>query len=546
MNGIEFKGFLKRLGDRIYGAILSVPVNIKISGIVLLPVLVLGFSLNYWITTGLSDWLSYLLTDVRVEAAMRAGSRSVVLVTILAAAGSIILASALTFILTRPLLTLREMAQKVADGDLGARAVVWSNDEIGDVAMAVNTMTDHLVAAQGKLSATNRRLMAINRIIMAADRKADVHDVLYAVLETVLDLMDLETGWIYLRDPERDLYHLASWYGVPSELEDSLLHSPTNSLCQCQADFVAGLLKPGINLCQCYRLECCPDLIGQSRHITIPLEAQNQRLGVMNLLYKPKHLLSEADLDLLAAIGIQVSEIVANAWLRLKLAEKEMARQALLESLVEAQEEERSRLARELHDGAGQMLTSLLVRLKTLEKKATSTEIHQGIDATLEVVSETIEQVRDLSYRLRPVALEEFGLSVALEMLVRETATEAGLKMACDLDPAGLPVPAGMDVTLYRIAQEAITNILRHARATEIAVNLSHTATEIALDIIDDGQGFIPHFVSNSADKRHLGLISMQERAAIIGGSLEIDSAPGHGTAIRVRVPLVTPVTETP
>src|SRR5690606_3056830 len=106
--------------------------------------------------TGLSDWLSYLLTDVRIEAAMRAGSRSVSLVTFLGAAGSILLASLLTFILTRPLLALREMAQKVADGDLNARAPVWSNDEIGEVATAVNKMTDHLVAAQDELARTNR------------------------------------------------------------------------------------------------------------------------------------------------------------------------------------------------------------------------------------------------------------------------------------------------------------------------------------------------------------------------------------------------------
>ena len=107
---------LDQFSTWIFNVILSVPVRVKIAGIVLLPVLILGFSLNYWITTGLSDWLSYILTDVRVEAAMNAGSRSVTLVTVLAAAASLILASFLSFILTRPLLALRQMALQVTEG----------------------------------------------------------------------------------------------------------------------------------------------------------------------------------------------------------------------------------------------------------------------------------------------------------------------------------------------------------------------------------------------------------------------------------------------
>lgn len=528
------------LADWSYNAVLSVPVNVKITGIILLPVLILGLSLTYWISTGLSDWLSYLLTDVRVEAAMRAGSRSVILVTVLAAAGSIIMASFLTFILTRPLLALREMAQKVAAGDLNARARVWSNDEIGEVAVAVNTMTDHLVAAQDKLARTNRRLAAINRVIMAADRQAEIHDVLYAVLGNILDVMHLDTGWVYLRDPERDIFHLASWYNVATPLQAHLLHQPDDTLCRCQADFVQGDLNAGVNMCRCRRLECCSNLEINPRHITIPIEAQNQKLGVMNLLCQTEYTLSENDQDLLAAIGIQVSEIVANAWLRLKLAEKEMARQALLESLVEAQEEERGRLARELHDGAGQMLTGLLVRLKTLETKKTLPEVHRGLESTLEVVSNTIEQVRDLSYRLRPAALEEFGLPVALETLVKDTAQEANLSVECNLNSSGRPLPSGVEVTLYRIAQECLTNILRHARANKICVELKNTAGGVFMRIEDDGQGFAPHLISTEPGKRHLGLISMDERASIVGGSLDIYSAPGKGTAIQVHIPTTT------
>ncbi len=534
------RNIFNKLGDWIYNAVLSVPVNVKITGIILLPVLVLGISLNYWITTGLSDWLSYLLTDVRVNAAMRAGSRSVTLVTVLAAAGSIIMASFLTFILTRPLLALREMAQKVAEGDLEARSPVWSKDEIGEVAVAVNQMTDHLVTAQDELARTNRRLTAINRIILAADRETEIHDVLYAVLENVLEVMRLKTGWVYLRDPERDQFHLASWFNVPSELQTALLRQSGDSLCHCQQEFMTGHLNTWTNLLTCRRLERCACAGFATQHITIPLEAQNQRFGVMNLLRETEEVLSEEDKDLLSAIGVQVSEIVANAWLRLKLAEKELARQALLESLVEAQEEERSRLARELHDGAGQMLTSLLVQIKVLEKKSSLPEINHNIEHILDTVSETIEQVRELSYRLRPAALEEFGLAVALKTLLNDMVRGTGLSAQYNVNLDDTHLPAGIEVILYRIAQEALTNVLRHANATTITVELSRIADKVRMRIADDGCGFTLHPSLNELEQRHLGLISMQERASMAGGTLVVHSTPAVGTTIETYIPVMT------
>lgn len=532
------KALLDRIGEITYDAILSVPVRWKITGIILLPVVILGGSLNYWITTGLSDWLSFLLTDVRVQAAMQAGGRSVTLVTFLAAAGSIILASFLTFILTRPLTELNKMAQQVAAGDLESRARVWSKDEIGEVAVAINQMTDHLVTTQEDLERTNRRLDAINRVILAADREAEIHDVLFAALKSTLDVMRLKTGWIYLRDPERERFHLASWYRVLPELEGHLLHSPDDELCTCQQDLVRGNLQTGMGARPCLRLENCSSLALRDTHITIPIEARGEKFGVLNLLCDQDKTLSADDFELLTAIGAQISEITANAWLRLKLAEKEMARQALLESLVRAQEDERGRLARELHDGAGQMLTSLLVRLKTLEKRGASAELQSDLNATQNLVSETIEQIRDLSYRLRPAALEQFGLPVALETLVRDMAEEAGLVTRCKFNLDGHQLTPEIEVTLYRIAQEGLTNVVRHAEASRVEIELTATAVAVFMRIEDDGKGFAPHQVPLQPGKRHLGLISIDERASIVGGKLDVYSAPGKGTALHVMIPI--------
>lgn len=527
---------LERIGTWFNSVILSVPVRIKITGIIVLTVLILGFSLNYWVTTSLSDWLSYILTDARVEAAMRAGGRSVFLVTLLAAAGSLVMASFLTFLLIRPLLGLRDTALQVAEGKLDARAPVYSKDEIGEVAAAVNQMIDHLVTAQDNLARTNRRLTAVNQVMLAAERQADIHDVLYAILHNIVEVMNLQTGWVYLRDPERDTFHLASWYQVPPELETTLLHQPHDALCTCQQALLEGSTD---DVCPhpCDRLAALNHPGLPQQHFAIPIKARGQKYGLVNLLCHLGQTLNEEDLDLLGAIGAQISEIVANAWLRLKLEEKEIARQALLESLVEAQEEERRHLARELHDGAGQMLTNLLVRIKLLEKKATTTDIQQGLDTLLDTVSETIEQMRELSHRLRPPALEEFGLAVALRTLVKEMTHQTSLNAHCHLALNSSIVPPGVDVILYRIAQEGLTNVLRHAQATEVSVELIADDNAILMTIEDNGRGFSPYHLTAEPGTRHLGLIGMRERAAIAGGYLDVYSAPEQGTTLQVRVP---------
>lgn len=535
----------QKISEWMYNAVLSVSVRIKITGIVMLPVLILGISLNYWITTSLSDWLSYILTDNRVEAAMQAGGRSVVLVTVLAAMASIILASLLTFLLTRPLQSLREMAQQVAGGNLSARAPIWSKDEIGDVAIAINTMTDHLVATQNDLARTNRRLNAINQVMVAAEKEGDIHDLLYAILESTISVMNLQTGWIYLRDPERDSYHLASWYGVTPALEAYLLHDQSTPCCNCQTALVTDTLPQEASLQFCQRLQASQLIEPENKHITIPIQAREQQFGVMNLLCATGDVLEKMgqdDFDLLSDIGVQVSEIVANAWLRLKLKEKELSRQVLLESLVEAQEEERGRIARELHDGSGQMLTSLLVRIKVLEKKTDSVEVREGLTTMLDIVSETIEQIRDLSHHLRPAALEQLGLAVALKTLMEDMSTEANLHTSCDFDLHGYDLPSGIEVTLYRIAQECITNVIRHAQASAIIIKLDQTGGIINMRIEDDGIGFDPHQITAVSRQRHLGIVSMYERAAIVGGKLDVFSAAGQGTAIQVSIPIITSV----
>jgi signal transduction histidine kinase len=351
--------------------------------------------------------------------------------------------------------------------------------------------------------------------------------------------MHLKTGWIYLRDPEKNTFHLASWCGIEEHAVRQFLSILNDSTCTCQRVLVDEDPNPKVvGIRECARLDSSKHSSIGSMHITIPLVAREQQLGVINLLCEKDYSISDEDMELLSSIGSQVSEIVSNAWLHLKLVEKEAARQVLLRSLVEAQEEERKRLARELHDGAGQTLTSLLVRLKTLEKKTESPLLQKDLQTMQNLVSDTIEQVRALAHELRPAALEEFGLSLALESLVKEVSQQDGLEAVCRCDTESRGIPNEIEAVMYRIAQEGVTNILRHAQATHMSLFIKCFPQVITMVIEDDGVGFDPEKLGSDQGKRHLGLISMRERAEILGGSLDILTAPGKGTTIQVQIPL--------
>ena len=531
---------IRKIPQWLYDRILAVPVRVKVVGVGLLPILILGFTLSYWITTGLSDWLSYILSDVRVQAAMEAGQRSVNLVTFLVAIVSIFFSLLLSYILSRPILSLKKMAQQVANGNLEARAQVWAKDEIGDLAVAINTMTDHLVRAKEDLERKNRNLDAINQVALVGDRQEDIHDILYQILLTIVKIMNLKTGWIYLRDPEKDVFHLASWCGIEENEEAYFLDMLGSGSCLCQKTLTQDGSSPLMEIRDCARLESFGNLNIGKNHITIPLIAREQQhLGVINLICDKELVISDGDMELLSSIGSQVSEIVANAWLHLKLVEKEAARQILLRSLVEAQEDERKRLARELHDGAGQTLTGLLVRLKTLENKTALPGLRDDLQNMQGLVSETIEQIRTLAHQLRPAALEEFGLPLALESLVKDVSDQEGVEGVYECDIKINEIPDEVEVVLYRIAQEGVTNILRHAHASHMCLIIKRTAQGVSMLIEDDGIGFDPGLLGMDKGKRHLGLISMKERAEILGGSLDIYTALNMGTTIRVNVPIV-------
>jgi two-component system sensor histidine kinase UhpB len=209
---------------------------------------------------------------------------------------------------------------------------------------------------------------------------------------------------------------------------------------------------------------------------------------------------------------------------------------ALSSQVITAQEEERKRISRELHDETAQALTLLLIRLKLLQNARDLEEVRTSAAELRELTARTLEEVRKMAVELRPTTLDHLGLVAALEWYSREFAQRIG--GAVDLHVEGLAgrLHPEVELVVYRVVQEALTNIARHAGASRVDVTLRFGDDAVEVAVEDDGRGFdVAEATSNR--ERGLGLFGMRERVELIGGSISIDSQVGQGTRIRVEVP---------
>jgi signal transduction histidine kinase len=211
----------------------------------------------------------------------------------------------------------------------------------------------------------------------------------------------------------------------------------------------------------------------------------------------------------------------------------------LARQVISAQEEERKRLAQELHDEAGQALTALKFSLSLLqndlpEEPAGTPSVRsyrQQVQAAIDLTEETMKQLRLLSHGLRPPALSHFGLNLTLKEFCQDFSARIQVPIAYTGEE--LPaVPDAVSISFYRFLQEALTNIAKHAEASEVQVTLSYDGKAISLEVIDDGKGFDPATKLSSNRPEGIGLLGMQERFRILNGDCQIESAPGKGTRL--------------
>lgn len=215
----------------------------------------------------------------------------------------------------------------------------------------------------------------------------------------------------------------------------------------------------------------------------------------------------------------------------------EALRADLVTRLITVEDEERRRIARELHDETGQSLTALLVGLRAIEERTQLAEIVAAAQHLRGIAAQTVDNVGRLARGLHPSVLDDLGLLAAIRRYVSDYTKSFGI--AVDLTSEGIttaPLPALVQTTIFRILQEALTNVVRHAEAERVRVDLRLDGPILEVVVADDGRGF--DAAHPSSDGRGLGLHGMGERAVLLGGGLDVESRPGAGTTLRARVPL--------
>jgi signal transduction histidine kinase len=268
-------------------------------------------------------------------------------------------------------------------------------------------------------------------------------------------------------------------------------------------------------------------LVGARTGLWVPLLAGERAIGVIQVHDKigPDARFSDTDLRLAetfgsrAAVAVDLSQRVARDSLR---------------RVVDAQEIERRRLARELHDETGQALTSIVLGLKMLDEMVNEDKLHNAIAELREHVVTTLHDVRQLAVDLRPKALDDFGLGSALEHLTSTFAEQTGIAVDLQNGLGERRLPGEIETTLYRIVQEALTNVVKHAQARNISILLTPREAGVAAVIEDDGKGFDPE----RAPEGRYGLAGMRERVALLDGKITIESNEGLGTTLVVEVPV--------
>jgi len=376
-----------------------------------------------------------------------------------------------------------------------------------------------------------RELAILNAVSEALNSSPDVRKALERTLSLVADLLGLRTGWVWLLDQETDRFYDAAERELPPYLQERVRMAGRRR-CWCIDDFRDGELTPtNIDVMECSRLQ--PAFRGKSAalaaglryHASIPLYFQDKRLGIMNVTGPEWRKLTAAELRLLSTIAYQVGISIERA----RLAE---------DATRLARAEERTRMAREIHDTLAQGLTAIALNIEGAMHRLDThpDQARERLERALAMARENLEDARRSVLDLRGASrLEGKPLAEALAGLARAFTSDSGVPVRFSA-PAAEQLPLRIEAELFRVAQEALTNVRKHAHASEVELALRRRGSTLTLSVRDDGRGFAPR--SRRSDGLRHGIVGMRERAKLLGGRLEISSAPGQGSRIVARVPI--------
>jgi two-component system NarL family sensor kinase len=386
------------------------------------------------------------------------------------------------------------------------------------------------------LQRRSHELSILNDVARALNASVDLPALLARALEKVAELLGLSTGWVLLFDETSGEPCLAAAQNLPPGLrEEPKLMA---GWCYCLEAFRDGDFDGAANVgvVSCSRLRKLGLARGRTAglryHASVPLEVYSgdgglQRLGILNVAGPEWRQLDGDALNLLRTIGDMLGVAVERARLHAR-------------RLESVQTEERNRLAREIHDTIAQDLSAIAFQLEAAEallaQRAEPERVQRSVTAALDLARKGLDEARRSVLDLRAAPLEGRTLPAALATLVAEMDTGAPA-VIFEAGATAIPLSPAAEVGLYRIAQEALQNALRHAAAARILLRLEASPDRVRLTIEDDGKGFAIGSISGTEASR-FGLVGMRERARLLGGSFQIESSPGAGTRITAEIPL--------
>ena len=391
--------------------------------------------------------------------------------------------------------------------------------------------------AEQSLRQRNKELLALNAIAATVSQSLDLDRILHNALEQVhqLDILGSQAqSIIFLLDEQTGTLQFAAQHGAPPD-HPCLIRPPKIGDCLCGIAVATGEVSITKNV----RSSHCPLEESKHHHICLPLKIRTKTLGVLTIHLPMDQVVTDNDVRLLTAITDQISIAVENGRLFKAVNHQSNRLRRLSIRLAETEEAERRRIANELHDQVGQNLTALGINLnivRALSEQEPGNNACARLDDSLALVEQTTARIRNVMEDLRPPMLDDYGLMATLRWYAERFAQRTELEIAVLGEE---PMPGLEDKTenaLFRITQEALNNIAKHAQASQVTIALVDNVNSVQLTIEDDGIGFNPQRPIRQNGSQGWGQCIMTERAEAVNGRFRIESQPKQGTKVITEI----------
>ncbi len=416
-------------------------------------------------------------------------------------------------------------------------------DRQGTITAVVELMRDvtETKELESKVAKTHQDLLALNTIAGVVSQSLELDTILESALDKTLELMQQSAGGILLLDEESQTLSYRIYRGLSKKYAKGIRLKLGEGIAGRVAQTGEPILTDDVLVDS---RAAHPDLVtreGIRAFVSVPLRSKDRVLGVLNIASHESRKFSPEDTQLLSGIAAQIAIAIENARLHQEVRHKEEIRGELLQEIFSIQEEERKRIARELHDETSQMLAGLAASLEAaigmlpsgLNKPKAMLRNAQNLSIN------ALDEIHKLIYDLRPTLLDDLGLVAAIGWLVDNNLKTSGVKADFKAVGRARRLDAQVETTFFRVIQEAFNNIVRHARAKNTRINLYFRKTAIEVRITDDGRGFdVEEAISSKDRPRGLGLLGMKERVELVNGILNISSHAGSGTEIDIKIPV--------